>query len=47
MKKNQNIRVNVQPDVKEWLESQAAERRCSVSQIVLELVLKAMKEYEK
>ena len=47
MRKNENIRVNVQRDVKDWLEWQAAARRCSVSQVVLELVLQAMSRGDK
>ena len=42
--KNEQIKVNIEPDIKQWLKEQAAERHCSISQIVLELILKAMKD---
>ena len=45
--KNEQIKVNVSTVTKAWLTEQAAERQCSVSQVVLELVLKAMKEAPK
>ena len=39
--KNQQIKVNLEADIKQWLESQAAKRHCSVSQVVLDLILVA------
>lgn len=40
--KDQNIRVNVDQTVKAWLKAQADARQCSISQVILELVLAAM-----
>lgn len=40
--RDQNIRVNVNLEAKAWLKTQADKRQCSVSLIVLELVLAAM-----
>ena len=46
MKKPQ-IRVSIEGDLKAWIEAQAEERRCSLSQVAHEILLKAMKEAPK
>lgn len=46
MKKSQ-IKVSIEGDLKAWIEAQAVGRRCSISQVAHEILLKAMKEAPK
>lgn len=41
--RTEQVKVTVQPDIKNWLFAKAKERRCSVSMLILEILLATMK----
>jgi len=40
--KKQSFNANLDPDMLEWLRQEAARRRCSMNQVLRDLVVKAM-----
>jgi hypothetical protein len=44
--KKKSFNANFDPDMIEWLSREAARRRCSMNQVLRDLILKAMGGFE-
>jgi len=41
--RKEEIKVHLDPDLMQWVRQQAAERRCSISQLIRTLIAEAIK----